>query len=177
MNAQEFSEIAEKHSGFVYNVAYRMMSNHHDAEEVAQDAFVSAYKARDRFRGDALPTTWLYRITVNAALMRIRKDKRGREMTVSEDFRPDIASSNWSESPVAATMNSELGDRIEDAIGRLPEDLRVAVILRDVQGLSNQEAADTLDVSVSALKARLHRGRLALRDSLASYVAERASSG
>ena len=68
-------------------------------------------------------------------------------------------------------------DRIEHAIGRLPEDLRVAVILRDVQGLSNQEAPDTLDVSVSALKARLHRGRLALRDSLASYVAERASSG
>lgn len=177
MNAQEFAEIAEKHSGFVYNVAYRMMGNYHDAEEVAQDAFVSAFKARDRFRGDALPTTWLYRITVNAALMRIRKDKRGKEMTVSEDFRPDVASSNWAESPVAATMNSELGGRIDDAIANLPEDLRVAVILRDVQGLSNQEAASALDVSVSALKARLHRGRLALRDALAPYVAERASSG
>jgi RNA polymerase sigma-70 factor (ECF subfamily) len=93
----------------VYNVAYRMMGNPHDAEEVAQDAFVSAFKARDRFRGDAQPTTWLYRITVNAALMRIRKDKRCKEMTVSEDARPDIASSNWAESPVAATMNSELG--------------------------------------------------------------------
>jgi DNA-directed RNA polymerase specialized sigma24 family protein len=69
--------------------------------------------------------------------MRIRKDKRGRDMTVSGDFRPDVASSNWSESPVAATMNSEFGSRIEDAIERLPEDLRVAVILRDVQGLSN----------------------------------------
>lgn len=176
MNAQEFAEIAEKHSGFVYNVAYRMMGNTHDAEEVAQDAFVSAFKARERFRGDALPTTWLYRITVNAALMRIRKDKRGREMTVPEDSRPDIASSNWAESPVAATMNSELGSRIDDAIRKLPEDLRVAVILRDVQGLSNQEAAETLDVSVSALKARLHRGRIALRDSLAQYVAERAAS-
>lgn len=177
MNAQEFTEIAEKHSRFVYNVAYRMMGNSHDAEEVAQDAFVSAFKARDRFRGDAQPTTWLYRITVNAALMRIRKDKRGREMTVSEDARPDIASSNWAESPVAATMNSELGSRIDEAIGKLPEDLRVAVILRDVQGLSNQEAAETLEVSISALKARLHRGRIALRDSLAQYVAERASSG
>ncbi len=176
MNAQEFAEIAEKHSGFVYNVAYRMMGNTHDAEEVAQDAFVSAFKARERFRGDALPTTWLYRITVNAALMRIRKDKRGREMTVSEDSRPDIASSNWAESPVAATINSELGSRIDDAIGKLPEDLRVAVLLRDVQGLSNQEAAETLDVSISALKARLHRGRIALRDSLAPYVADRASS-
>ncbi len=172
MDAQEFSEIAEKHSGFVYNVAYRMMGNPHDAEEVAQDAFVSAYKARDRFRGDAQPTTWLYRITVNAALMRIRKEKRGKEMTVPEDDRADVASSNWAESPVAATMNTELGERIDAAIDELPEDLKVAVILRDVQGLSNQEAADTLDVSVSALKARLHRGRIALRDKLSAYVAE-----
>ena len=120
-----------------------------------------------------MPTTWLYRITVNAALMRIRKDKRGKEMTVSEEFRADVASSNWAESPVAATMNAELGDRIQVAIVELPEDLRVAVVLRDVQGLSNQEAADALDVSVSAPKARLHHDRLALRDSLA----ERASAG
>jgi len=122
------------------------------------------------------PTTWLYRITVNAALMRIRKDKRDREMTVSEDARPDIASSNWAESPVAATMNSELGDRIDVAINAFPEDLRVAVILRDVQSLSNQEAADTLDISVSALKARLHRGRIRLRDALEQYVAERSNA-
>ena len=121
------------------------------------------------------PTTWLYRITVNAALMRIRKDKRGREMTVSEDARPDIASSNWAESPVAATMNSELGDRIDVAINALQEDLRVAVILRDVQSLSNQEAADTIDISVSALKARLHRGRIRLRDALEEYVVERSN--
>ena len=108
--------------------------------------------------------------------MRIRKDKRGKEMTVPEDARPDIASSNWAESPVAATMNRELGGRIDAAIDTLPEDLKVAVILRYVQGLSNQEAADTLDVSLSALKARLHRGRIALRDSLESYVAERAKA-
>ena len=122
------------------------------------------------------PTTWLYRITVNAALMRIRKDKRGREMTVSEDAQTDIASSNWAESPVVATMNSELGDRIDVAINALQEDLRVAVILRDVQSLSNQEAADTLDISVSALKARLHRGRIRLRDALEQYVAERSNA-
>ena len=76
---------------------------------------------------------------------------------MSEEFRADVASSNWAESPVAATMNAELGDRIQVAIGELPEDLRVAVVLRDVQGLSNQKAADALDVSVSALKARLPR--------------------
>ena len=173
MNDQEFAKLAEEHSGFVYNVAYRMMGNQHDAEEVAQDAFISAYRARDRFRGDAQPTTWLYRITVNAALMRIRKDKRRKEMTVPEDDRPDSPSTDWAQSPVASAMNSELGDRINAAIDELPEDLKTAVILRDVEGLSNEEASDVLEVSVSALKARLHRGRVALRESLAEYLAQR----
>ncbi len=173
MNDQEFAQLAEEQASFVYNVAYRMMGNQHDAEEVAQDAFISAYRARDRFRGDAQPTTWLYRITVNAALMRLRKDKRRREMTVSEDARPEVPTSDWSESPVASAMNSELGDRIKEAIEQLPEDLQTAVVLRDVQGLSNEEAADVLEVSISALKARLHRGRVALRGVLADYLAQR----
>lgn len=173
MNDPEFTKLAEEHSSFVYNVAYRMMGNQHDAEEVAQDAFVSAYRARERFRGDAQPTTWLYRITVNAALMRLRKDKRRREMTVPEDARSDAPSTDWTQSPVASAMNSELGERIKEAIGDLPDDLRTAVVLRDVQGLSNDEAADVLEISISALKARLHRGRIALRQSLAEYLAQR----
>jgi len=173
MNDQEFSELAEKHAGFVYNVAYRMMGNQHDAEEVAQDAFISAYRARDRFRGDAQPTTWLYRITVNAALMRLRRDKRRKETTVPEDARPDVPSDDPAQSPVASAINTELGDRIQAAIGDLPEDLKTAVVLRDVQGLSNEEAAEVLEVSVSALKARLHRGRVALRQALSEYLAQR----
>lgn len=177
MNDQDFAQLAEEHSGFVYNVAYRMMGNQHDAEEVAQDAFVSAYRARERFRGDAQPTTWLYRITVNAALMRLRKDKRRKEMTVPEDAQPDSPSSDWTQSPVASAMNSELGERIKQAIDELPEDLKTAVILRDVQGLSNEEASDVLEISVSALKARLHRGRVALRGVLADYLAQRESAG
>lgn len=177
MNDQEFAEIAEKHAGFVYNVAYRMMGNQHDAEEVAQDAFVSAYRAKDRFRGDAQPTTWLYRIAVNAALMRLRRDKRRKEMTVSEEDRPDVPSSDTEQSPVASAMNTELGDRIKEAIDNLPTDLKTAVVLRDVQGLSNEEAAETLEISISALKARLHRGRVALRESLSAYIAEQRGEG
>lgn len=172
MNDQEFAQLAEEHAGFVYNVAYRMMGNQHDAEEVAQDAFISAYRARDRFRGDAQPTTWLYRITVNAALMRLRKDKRRREMTVSEDAQPDVPTTDWTQSPVASAVNAELGKRIQSAISDLPEDLQTAVVLRDVQGLSNEEAAEVLEISVSALKARLHRGRVALREALAGYIAQ-----
>jgi RNA polymerase sigma-70 factor (ECF subfamily) len=173
MDAAQFQELAGKHAGFVYNVAFRMMGNPHDAEEVSQDAFLSAWKARDRFRGDALPTTWLYRITVNAALMRLRKDKRRKEMTVPEDAGKDLPSTDWAQSPSASAINAELGDRLKTAITELPAELRAAVVLRDVQGLSNEEAAETLDISVPALKARLHRGRVALRDALARYVAER----
>ena len=169
-NTATFANIAEENAGFVYNVAYRMMGNPHDAEEVAQDAFVSAFKARDRFRGESQATTWLYRITVNAALMRLRRDKRRREMTVSEDARPDAPSSDLAELPGPAALNSELGEKLVAAVDDLPDDLRTAVVLRDIQGLSNSEAADILGVSIPALKARLHRGRVAIRRKLSEYV-------
>lgn len=172
-HVMDFDEIVEKHTGFVYNVVYRMMGNHHDAEEVVQEAFISAYRARDSFRGDAKPTTWLYRIAVNAALMRIRKDKRHKNVAVSDDERPDLPSNDWADSPEAVVASTELGERIQAAITELPEDLRIAVILRDVQGLSNLEAAEVVDVSISAVKARLHRGRVALREILRPYMAGR----
>ena len=170
MEHSQFAQIAEENAGFVYNVAYRMMGNHHDAEEVAQDAFVSAFRARDRFRGDSKPTTWLYRITVNAALMRLRRDKRRNEMTVSEDARPDAPSTDLAELPGPAALNSELGEKLTVAVDALPEDLRAAVVLRDIQGLSNNEAAEILEISIPAIKARLHRGRVAIRAKLAEYV-------
>jgi RNA polymerase sigma-70 factor (ECF subfamily) len=172
MRASQFEEIAEKYAGFVYNVALRVVGNPQDAEEVAQDAFISAWKARDRFRGDAQPSTWLYRITVNAALMKLRKDKRRKQMSAPEEEQADVPSQDWTQSPSASAINSELGERLKAAIADLPEDMRVAVVLRDVQGLSNEEAADALGVSVPAVKARLHRGRVALRDRLAGYAAE-----
>jgi RNA polymerase sigma-70 factor (ECF subfamily) len=173
MDAVQFEQVAEKYAGFVYNVALRVLGNPADAEEAAQDAFVSAWKSRDRFRGDAQVTTWLYRIAVNAALMRLRKDRRRRLSDVPEESQADAPSSDWTQSPVASAINSELGDRLKSAIAELPEDMRVAVVLRDVQGLSNEEAADALEISAPALKARLHRGRVALRDRLAEYVRQR----
>ena len=175
MDHSKFAQIAEENAGFVYNVAFRMMGNHHDAEEVAQDAFISAFRARDRFRGDSKPTTWLYRITVNAALMRLRRDKRRKEMTVSEDARPDAPSNDLAELPGPAALNSELGEKLTAAVNELPEDLKAAVVLRDIQGLSNNEAAEILGVSIPAIKARLHRGRVAIRAQLAEYVQKTAA--
>ena len=164
----DFDTIVEKHSDFVYNVAFRMMGKPEDAEDVAQDAFISAYRAFDRFRGESRVTTWLYRITVNAALMKLRKEKRARTLTQTGLEDMDVVS--WDATPERAAVTSELGEKLQEGMGRLQPDLRAAIILRDVEGLSNAEAAEILDITVSALKSKLHRGRVLLRKYLSDYV-------
>ncbi len=166
-----FDEIVEAYSDFVYNVAYKMMGNPHDAEEVAQEAFISAFRAFDRFRGESRVTTWLYRITVNAALMRIRREKRARELRWVGIENLDVPS--WDEAPEPSAMNSELGAKIQEGIAMLQPELRAAVVLRDVGGLSSREAAEALDITVSSLKSRLHRARVLLRQHLAEYAPSR----
>ena len=165
----DFNELVEKHADFVYNVAYRMMGNPQDAEDVSQDAFLSAYRAFDRFRGESRVTTWLYRITMNAALMRLRKTKLARSLTVTG--LEDVEVVDWTASPDKEAVNSELKERLQEAIDQLEPDLKAAVVMRDVQGLSSAEAAEVLDVSVAALKSRLHRARVLVRKYLADYVA------
>ena len=167
----DFDHIVEEHSGFVYNVAFRMMGNPQDAEDVAQEAFLSAYRAFGRFRGESRVTTWLYRITVNAALMRLRKEKKARELT--RTGLDDVDVPDWSDAPYRAATDSELGDRLREGIGMLPDDMKAAVVLRDIEELSNAEAADVIGISVPALKSRLHRGRVLLRKHLDEYLKTR----
>jgi RNA polymerase sigma-70 factor (ECF subfamily) len=147
------------------------MGNPHDAEDVVQDAFLSAYRAWGRFRGESRVTTWLYRIATTAALMKIRKGKRGRELTQTGLEDIDIPSLEMS--PERGAANAELGAKLNEGISMLEPNLRTAVILRDVQGMSNSEAAEILEITVSSLKSRLHRGRLLLRKHLSDYVATR----
>ena len=165
----DFNTLVEKHSDFVYNVAYRMMGSAEEAEDVAQDAFLSAYRAWDRFRGQSRVSTWLYRITVNAALMRLRKTKLAR--TLTQTGIEDMEIADWDRSPSSEAANTELGEKLQEGINRLEPDLRAAVVLRDVQGFSNTEAAEALEVTVAALKSRLHRARVLLRKYLADYIA------
>ena len=164
----DFDVIVEKYSGFVYNVALRMMGGPEDAEDVAQDAFLSAYRGFDRFQGTSRVTTWLYRITVNAALMKLRKEKRGRELT--RTGLDDIEIVNWDDTPERAAVSSELGEKLQEGIAQLQPELRAAVILRDVEDLSNVEAAEILEITVSSLKSRLHRGRILLRAYLSDFL-------
>lgn len=165
---EDFDSIVEQHSDFVYNVAYRVMGSPQEAEDVTQDAFLSAYRAYDRFRGQSHVTTWLYRITMNAALMRLRKTKRDR--TLTNTGVDDMEVVDWTKNPHKDALDSELGDKLREGIDLLEPDLRAALVLRDVQGLSNAEAAETLDITVSALKSRLHRARMVVRRYLEEYV-------
>lgn len=167
VSIDHFTAMVEQYTNFGYNVAFRMMPNVADVDDVVQDAFLSAYRARDRFRGDAQVTTWFYRIVVNAALQRIRKDKRPRQM--NQASVEDIEVVDTSPSPESEAENSELHDRLEAAIAELPEDMRIAVILRDVKQLSAKEAAEVVGVRVSTLKSRLRSGRLVLREQLSNY--------
>ncbi len=167
-HALEFGEIVERYGDFVYNVALRMTSSPDEAQDAMQDAFISAYRAYPRFRGESAVTTWLYRITVNAVLMKRRKEKRARTSEVSYEDRdlPD-----WAADPEKAALDSEVQDAIQRGLAQLPDDLRIAVVLRDIQGLSGAEAAEALNIRVSTLKTRLHRGRVVLREFLSKTLA------
>lgn len=165
---QEFGEVVEQYTDFVYNVAYRMMKDPQEAEDATQEAFIAAYKAWDKFRGDAVVSTWLYRIATNVCLMRIRKMKRAPILT--DTGYEDMEVPDWGENPERWTLNQELKNTLADGISQLPPDLRAAVVIRDVEGLENDEAAEALGISISALKARLHRGRVILRKFLEGYV-------
>ena len=165
---QDFEEIVTQYSDFVFNLTYRILGNHADAEDAAQDAFLAAYRNFHRFRGDARVSTWLYRIATNAALMKLRKDRPRR--TLTQTGYEDIELPSPLEGPEKMALNSELREHLEGGLDQLAPNLKVAVVLRDVQGLSNEEAAEALNISVSSLKARLHRGRVLLRNHLQAYL-------
>lgn len=166
--ALDFTQIVEQYTDFAYNVALRMTGDPHQAQDATQDAFIAAYKAYPRFRGESQVSTWLYRITVNAVLMQRRKERKGRELVqggVEERVIPD-----WSDNPERAALDKEVQDAVQAGLATLSEEMRMAVVLRDVQGLSGTEAAETLSIPVATLKTRLHRGRLLLRTFLADRL-------
>lgn len=173
MSPDDFRSIVEEHTDLVYGVAYRMMSNAQDAEDVTQETFLSAFRHWESFRGGSSVGTWLYRIAVNACLMRLRKEKRARASRVEPGYA-DTDVLDWvpdqSGTPEEHAINSELREEMVKALAALPSDLRAAVVLRDVQGMSNAEAAAVLGVSVPSMKAKLHRGRVLLRKRLEEYA-------
>jgi RNA polymerase sigma-70 factor (ECF subfamily) len=180
------AEIVERHQGTVYNVALRMCGNVYDAEETLQETFLNAIKALPNFEGRSRFSTWLYRIASNACLMR-RRGEASRPNTVpvdevvsdgdgADDIRPKYFI-DWSPKPEDEVLDAELSQVMEEAITQLPPNLRIVFIWRDLEGLSTQETAEVLGLSESAVKVRLHRARLRLRELLSRYFVERPHEG
>lgn len=166
---ESFNALVEQYSDKAYNIALRILRNPQDAEDAVQEAFISAYRALPNFKGQSKLSTWFYRIVVNACLLKIRKDKtRGKYL--SNMGYEDLVVPDWDNNPERAAINGELHDVIETGLGQLPPTLRAVVVLRTVQGFTNAEAAVILGISISALKARLHRGHVLLRKYLAGRL-------
>lgn len=174
-----FEELVRRHRNRVYGLALRMMKNEDEALEIVQETFLSAFRSLPEFRGDAQFGSWVYRIAANFALMRLRHRKvvdRVEEPLELEDgsFREDgrwdlYPTGMWGRRADKMVLDGELRERLIKAVDALPELYRAVFLLRDIEGLSYQEIAETLETTVSAVKSRLHRARLALRRDLNEY--------
>lgn len=171
-----YAEIVERYSGTVYNLALRLMNDPQEAEDVLQETFISAFRALGRFEGRSQLGTWLYRIAYNAAMMRLR---RHRVLTESLDETRETEDGelaprqlvDWTAVPDRLLLGRELRDVLSAALATLPESLRSVFVLRDIEGLSTAETAETLGLTETNTKVRLHRARLALRERLTGYFA------
>jgi RNA polymerase sigma-70 factor, ECF subfamily len=169
-------DLLQTHGGKLYGVALQFTRNETDAQEVVQDALIQIWNKIELFENRASLTTWMYRVTANAALMKLRKEKKFQQNVSLDNDGPDgdvpvIQLADPNAAPDAAAAHTELEARVRAAIDALPEPYRSTVLLSDVDGLSMQEIAETTGVGLAAVKSRLHRGRLALRRVLAPYFA------
>jgi len=176
------ADLADAYSSKVYQLAFRYLRNKEDAEEITQDVLFKVYRKVDAFRGDAQLSSWIYRITFNAAMSRLRTARYQRAQ--AEDRRaaaaadedgsnapsrtPDVA--DWSDMADERILRSQLRQRVFRAILALPAIYRAPVMLRDIHGMSTEEASAMLKVKDQTLKSRLHRGRLILRKQLADFA-------
>jgi RNA polymerase sigma-70 factor (ECF subfamily) len=174
-------DLADAYSSKIYQLAFRYLRNKEDAEEVTQDVLFKVYRKVGAFRGDAALSSWIYRITFNAAMSRLRTaayqraqdEERQRTTAVDSDGVPttpraDVA--DWSQMADERMFRSQLRRRALRAILALPAIYRAPVMLRDIHGMSTEEASAVLRVKDQTLKSRLHRGRLILRRQLADFA-------
>lgn len=169
-----FAQLVEKYAARVYNLARKMMRDPQDAEDVLQETFISVFRHLNDFQGDASFSTWLYRIATNAALMKLRARKPptfslDESIESNGDAWMPREIVDWGITPEEAVLNDEIRAQMDAAVAALPESLRAVFVLRDIEGLSVQETADVLGISVPNVKTRLHRARLLLREELSVY--------
>jgi RNA polymerase sigma-70 factor (ECF subfamily) len=170
------ADLSASYGSKIYQLAFRYLKNREDAEEVAQDVLLKVYQKIDAFRGDAALSSWIYRITFNAAMSRLREfkqylpvapEKAGDDLSPAPLKREVV---DWSPLADEEVFRAELRNTLVQALQQMPLLYRTPVILRDVQGLSTEEASAVLHVKEQTLKSRLHRGRLMLREQLSDFA-------
>jgi len=175
-DASAMDELVDAYGGKIYNLAMGMLKKEHDAEDIVQDTFLQVFEKIHTFREEAALPSWIYRIAINFCYMKLRKGKRDDYVSI-EDYMPKFEKSGMHETPVNdwsgmvedRMLRKEMGGIISENIDKLSEKYKTVLVLRDVQGFSTEEVADITGMTVAAVKSRLHRARLFLRDRLSSY--------
>lgn len=181
MTAETFEQLFERYQTKIFNLIYRIVGDYEDAADLTSEAFIQAFKGFERFRGESHVYTWLYRIAINTCRNYFRRMGRRRRVPSRsfEGLAPDELaeverSADRVQSPEEALESEELRREIMEGIGALPEDFRMAIVLRDLQGLSYQEMAEVLGCSLEAVKSRLFRARRLLSKRLEAYLSTEA---
>jgi len=173
-----FEELVKRYDRNVFRIAQHITQNREDAEDVVQDAFLKAYGNLNQFQEQSKFYTWLVRIAVNEALMKLRRRRPERTVSLDEDVKTEEDSiprevADWSPNPEQQYNQAELKEILSKTINGLPPSFRTVFVLRDVEGLSTEETADALNLSIPAVKSRLLRARLQLRERLTKYFKKR----
>ncbi|MBZ5651263.1 MAG: sigma-70 family RNA polymerase sigma factor [Acidobacteriia bacterium] len=169
-----FEELVKRYDRKLLRIAHHLLHNREDAEDVVQEAFLKAFLHLDQFREDSKFSTWLIRITLNQSLMKLRKQRPAREVSIDKDFQSEEDSfpvdvADWAPNPEELYRASELKGILRKTLQELGEGLRVVFVLRDIEGLSLAQTAEALSLSLTAVKARSFRARLQLRERLSKY--------
>jgi len=176
---QAFNELIRAHQRKVFNLCFRILGNHHEAEDVAQDVFVTVFKAIKSFRGDSAFSTWLHRVAVNNCKNRLKYLRRRRYFqteSIQQTYdtgEGEVVREIGDEdgiSPDEAQSRGELNEEIQSAINGLDDDYKIVIVMRDVQGFSYQEISDALDLKEGTVKSRIHRARMELKHKLRHLI-------
>src|SRR6266700_7020863 len=173
-DAAAFEELVKRYDSKLFRIAQHITHNREDAQDAVQDAFLKVFRKLTQFRENSQFSTWLIRITVNESLMKLRKQRSDREVSIDEDFQSEdhtaaFELADWGPSPEELYKAFELRNILRSELQELRPGLRVVFVLRDIEGLSTEETADVLELTDVAVKTRLSRARLQLRQRLTKY--------
>ncbi len=176
---EAFDKLAQIYQKKIYGLSFNLTRNQMDAQDVAQDVLLTIYRKIHTFQGKSAFSSWVYRVTLNATYMKLRSKKKEPKISI-EDMLPSFNSSgyqqekiqDWSENTESLLFSNETKSVIKKAVDQLPEKEKVVFMLRDVEGLSTEKVGEILDLTIPAVKSRLHRARLFLRKKLSGYFEE-----